>query len=131
MTDPLDQPEAGRVMHMPCGCTLPRGPFCAGHQREFFGDQPVTDADEFLMLLRDNPTLLPPAPDSSTAAMEYRGRDEVHDCLRCGERAQCAIVAGTVLGDRWLDLCHGCTNWLHTNATPADLYRPGGRPDHG
>lgn len=106
----------------PCGCTLPRGPFCDDHRRMFFGEEKVTDADRFLMLIRDNPTLLPDAPSDSTAAMEHRCRDEVHACLRCGERAQCAIVAGTSLGSRWLDLCAKCVNWLQRNATPEPLW---------
>lgn len=78
----------------------------------------TTDADRFLMHLRDNPTLLQAAPDDSTAAMERRRLDEVHVCLRCGGRAHCALIAGTDLGSRWLDLCHGCVNWLHSNTTP-------------
>lgn len=106
----------------PCGCTLPRGPFCDVHRVEFFGEKLVSDADRFLMLIRDNPTLLPDAPFDTPAAMERRRRDEVHTCLRCGKRAQCAIVAGTILGSRWLDLCHGCVNWLHRNVTPEPLW---------
>lgn len=89
-----------------------------------------TAADSFLRLLKANPTLLdaaPPGPAGLTAAMEHRGRDEVHSCLRCGGRAHCAIIAGTDLGNRWLDLCHPCVNWLRTNATPEPLYRGGYR----
>lgn len=82
----------------------------------------MTDADAFLFLLKANPTLLPPAPVDSTAAMEHRRHDEIHTCLRCGGRAHCAIVAGTSLRSRWLDLCHGCVNWLQTNATPEPLW---------
>ncbi len=106
----------------PCGCALPGGPFCTSHRLEFFGEEVYTDADRFLMILRDNPTLLDAAPDDSTAAMERRRLDEVHTCLCCGERARCAIVAGTSFGSRWLDLCAGCLNWLQTNATPAPLW---------
>jgi formate dehydrogenase maturation protein FdhE len=106
----------------PCGCVLPRGPFCADHRREFFGEAQHTDADRFLILIRDNPTLLPAAAVDSTAAMEHRRRDEVHTCLRCGGRAQCAMVAGTSLGSRWLDLCAGCYSWLVREATPAPLW---------
>lgn len=106
----------------PCGCVLPRGPFCADHRSELFGEERLTDADRFLILIRDNPTLLPAAPVDSTAAMEHRRLDELHACLHCGGRAHCAIVAGTSLGSRWLDLCHGCVNWLRTNATPEPLW---------
>lgn len=109
-------------MIAPCGCTLPSGPFCDYHRVEFFGEEKLTDADRFLILIRDNPTLLPDAPVDSTDAMEHRRCDEVHTCLRCGERAHCAIIAGTSLGSRWLDLCHGCVNWLHRDATPAPLW---------
>jgi hypothetical protein len=101
-----------------CGCVLPRGPFCGDHRREFFGDEPPTDADRFLILIRDNPTLLPAAVVATGQAMERRRLDEVHACLRCGARAQCAIVAGTKLGERWLDLCMPCTSWLRLGATP-------------
>jgi hypothetical protein len=110
------------VTPAPCGCVLPCGPFCDDHRLEFFGDEPATDADRFLMLIRDNPTLLPDAPNNSTAAMEHRQRGEIHTCLRCRERAHCAIVAGTSLGNRWFDLCHGCVNWLRLNATPEPLW---------
>ncbi len=78
----------------------------------------MSDADALLYLLRGNPTLLPEAPPDTTAEqMDHRRLDEVHACLRCGKRAQCAIVAHTEIGNRWLDLCHGCTNWLRMNAT--------------
>ncbi len=107
---------------VPCGCVLPGGPFCTTHRLEFFGEEVYTDADRFLMILRDNPTLLPAAPDASTAAMERRRLDEVHTCLRCGGRAQCALIAGTSLGSRWLDLCWDCRIWLQANATPEPLW---------
>lgn len=85
----------------------------------------MTDADTFLWLLKANPTLLdaaPPGPVGLTRAMEHRRLDEIHSCLRCGERAHCAVIAGTELGNRWLDLCHPCTNWLRANVTPDPLY---------
>lgn len=91
-----------------------------------FGE--TTTADGMLYLLRDNPTLMPPAPPGPTgltAAMEHRSRDEVHACLRCGKRAHCAIIAATTLGNRWLDLCHPCVHWLQTKA-PEPLFP--GRP---
>ncbi len=107
----------------PCGCVLPCGPFCDAHRLEFFGGEPVTDVDRFLMLLRDNPTLLPAAPDDTTGAMmERRRQDEVHACLRCGERARTATIAGTSLGSRWLDLCMACYSWMIRGATPAPLW---------
>ena len=61
----------------------------------------------FLILLRDNPTLMPPVLGTVAYALqiEHRCRDEVHSCLRCGERAECAYVADTKQGMRWLDLC--------------------------
>lgn len=76
-----------------------------------------SSADGMLYLLRAEPTLLPRAPDDVTAAqMDHRRLDEVHACLRCGKRAQCAFVADTDLGKRWLDLCAACTHWLRRNA---------------
>lgn len=70
-------------------------------------------ADGFLHLLKANPSLLPAAPDPYTAAqMGSRVADEVHSCLRCGDRAQCALVADTTAGPRWLDLCQPCLYWL-------------------
>lgn len=68
-----------------------------------------------LYMLRDNPALLPAAPaDYSAVQMDRRAYDEVHPCLRCGDRAECAIIAATDLGPRWLDLCHECVYWLQS-----------------
>jgi hypothetical protein len=67
------------------------------------------NATGLLYLLRDEPTLMDPAPaDVDVPAMERRKLDEVHTCLGCGNRARCAVVADTELGPRWLDLCYGC-----------------------
>lgn len=75
-------------------------------------------ADGLLHLLKAEPTLLPPAPDDTTAqAIDHRRLHEAHPCLRCGGVANCAFVATTSLGPRWLDLCHPCTHWLRTTAT--------------
>lgn len=66
-------------------------------------------AQRFLVLLRDNPSLLPAAPAEATAAqMDHRRTDEVHACVRCGTRARQAFVADTTAGPRWLDLCYEC-----------------------
>ncbi|MEU3455602.1 hypothetical protein ABZ671_18675 [Micromonospora sp. NPDC006766] len=65
-----------------------------------------------LALIRAEPTLLPPAPEAALvggAHMDHRRLDEVQTCLGCGQRAECAFVAETKLGPRWLDLCHACT----------------------
>jgi hypothetical protein len=76
-----------------------------------------------LRLLKAYPSLLPPAPtDNLGAAIERRTRDEVHACLRCGQRAQVAFVAHVprVVGpadNRWLDLCAACADWLRRNVT--------------
>ncbi len=67
------------------------------------------NATGLLYLLRDEPTLMDPAPpDVDAQAMDRRRDDETHPCLGCGNPAQCAVVADTKLGPRWLDLCHGC-----------------------
>jgi hypothetical protein len=82
-----------------------------------------TGADGMLYLLRANPTLLPEAPTNATGEqMEHRRHDEVHACLRCGQRAQCAFVAHTDIGNRWLDLCAACSHWLQANLTPDDRF---------
>jgi hypothetical protein len=66
----------------------------------------------FLHLMAAEPTLMDPAPTAPTAAqIDHRSYDEVHACLRCGGRAQVALVAHTKAGDRWLDLCAGCSHW--------------------
>lgn len=78
----------------------------------------TTTGDGLLYLLRAEPTLLPPAPaDSLAAAMDRRRHDEVHPCLRCGLLAHYALVAHTEIGNRWLDLCILCTEWLRANTT--------------
>ncbi len=75
-------------------------------------------ADGLLYLLRAEPTLLPPAPESNQVeAIEHRRKDEVHACLRCGARAQSAYIAATEIGPRWVDLCMICSAWLRENAT--------------
>ena len=75
-------------------------------------------ADSMLHLLKAEPTLLPPGPVTELGrAIERRRMDEIHNCLHCGRRAQCAFVAHTELGNRWLDLCAECAHWLRTTAT--------------
>jgi hypothetical protein len=74
-------------------------------------------ADGLLHLLKAEPTLMPPVPTPSGAAIEHRRLDEVHPCLRCGERAACAYIAETELGHRWLDLCWPCSHWVLTTAS--------------
>jgi len=83
----------------------------------------TTNVDGFLWLLRTEPTLLPPAPEPFEGAdIDRRRLDEVHPCLRCGKQANCAFVADTKMGNRWLDLCHSCVYWLRKGATPEPLY---------
>lgn len=80
----------------------------------------LTEADRFLVLLRDNPTLLDPAPPACTAEMMiHRSRDEIHTCLRCGRRSEVALTAQTKIGERWLDFCLPDYSWLMTHATPS------------
>lgn len=86
-------------------------------------------AERMLLLLRANPTLLPLAPeDADGEHIEHRRNDEVHMCLRCGQRAQCAFIAHTQEGmeerRRWLDLCYECAHWLRTTLPPEPLYDP-------
>ncbi|ANZ35242.1 hypothetical protein BBK82_03290 [Lentzea guizhouensis] len=78
-------------------------------------------ADGLLHLVRAEPRLLEEAPaDDQGAATTRRVQDEVHGCLRCGERAQVACIAHTKLGPRWVDLCHADLHWLRTNASSED-----------
>ena len=78
-------------------------------------------ADGMLYLLKAEPTLLPPAPsDNLGPAIEHRRKDEVHSCLRCGDRAQVALAAELDGGNRWLDLCAACEYWLRTNMSYKD-----------
>lgn len=78
-----------------------------------------TAADRFLVLLRDNPTLLDPVTGIGDGAeMTRRSRDEVHSCVRCGARPATALIASTLLGERWLDLCMEHYSWILADATP-------------
>lgn len=66
----------------------------------------TVDIRNVLLLVQQNPSLLPAAPLGVTAQMiDFRREDAVHDCLVCGERAGAAFVADTSEGPRWLDLC--------------------------
>jgi hypothetical protein len=86
------------------------------------------DAAGLLYLLRDNPTLMPRAPDDRSAwaqAIEHRRLDEVHACLQCGGRADVAYIAevptdipGVLPEPRWLDLCRRCAHWLQSTLPP-------------
>jgi hypothetical protein len=82
----------------------------------------MSAAEGMLTLLAVNPTLLPPAPEHADGEhIEHRRRDEIHTCLRCGQRAACAYIARSKskihpdVGPRWLDLCAVCEHWLLTS----------------
>lgn len=79
----------------------------------------TTIADGFLLLLQAEPTLMPPAPKDYTCVDMNQRLRETHPCLRCGRRARTTRVAQTELGNRWLDLCLRCNNWLISESTPA------------
>jgi hypothetical protein len=73
----------------------------------------VTDAEALLGLIRQLPQLLDPAPvDVDVTDLQRRERDEVHLCFQCGGCATVALVASTVIGARWLDLCTECYRGL-------------------
>lgn len=75
----------------------------------------MTAADGMLHLLAAEPTLLPEAPaDTTPQQIDHRRLNEWNSCLRCGEPAQCAYVADTRIGPRWLDLCPACDHWLRS-----------------
>lgn len=68
-----------------------------------------------LWVLEAAPQLLEPAPLPAelTARMIIdRSAAEIRLCLKCGRRAQVAVVAPTGAGPRWLDLCLPCRYWL-------------------
>lgn len=68
------------------------------------------NAAGMLLLLRAEPTLMPPAPTTDLgSAINRRREDEVHACLSCGGRAGHAFIAHTNAGPRWLDLCWPCS----------------------
>ncbi|TMR11733.1 hypothetical protein ETD86_34760 [Nonomuraea turkmeniaca] len=84
-------------------------------------NEPGNAVEGMLTLLAIEPTLLPPAPERADGRhIEHRRRDEIHDCLRCGQRAMVAYIARSMVADpdpgpRWLDLCPACDYWLRTN----------------
>lgn len=68
----------------------------------------------FLLLLQENPTLMPPvAGDVSLVSVNYRADSRLM-CLCCGGVAEVAVVAYTDTAahadtvKRWLDLCAQC-----------------------
>lgn len=77
----------------------------------------TTLAEGMLMLLKAEPTLLPPVYGDT----EFRGtslhwmieqrRHQSHSCLRCPAPARVAYVAH-LDKDRWIDLCPACSEWL-------------------
>ena len=88
-----------------------------------YGPREINDGEAFLYHLKQNPTLLDPAPadrDAWGAAMHRRVDDEVHSCLRCGQRSQQAIVAETPDRPRFLDLCFDCAYWLRKHMDEAE-----------
>lgn len=75
----------------------------------------MSGADPYMglmMLIDDEPTLLPPVgePDMEQwgRMIDHRSMHEHHMCLKCGETAKVAYIAGTLIGPRWLDLCFRC-----------------------
>ena len=84
----------------------------------------MTGVEQMLALIKANPTLLPLAPaENQGAALDHRVADEIHTCLRCGDRAQCAFIANTAvlpgqIENRWLDLCSPCTDELYRLPAP-------------
>lgn len=79
----------------------------------------TTAADGFLLLLKAEPTLMPPAPQDYDSVERIRRLRHSIACLRCGRPARTATVTETELGPRWLDLCSGCLLWVRTESTPA------------
>lgn len=76
------------------------------------------DVPGLLHLLRAEPSLMDPAPETAGGDdIELRCRDEVHACLQCGDLATTALIA-TVPdhGKRWVDLCWRDFNEVHLHA---------------
>jgi len=83
-------------------------------------------ADEFLAVFRDDPLRLPQAPDpASVADIDFRRTAEGWPCVRCGAESHVAYVALTSFGNRWMDLCETCAQWLRFNM-PEEYAVPGG-----
>lgn len=72
-----------------------------------------------VMLIDDEPTLLPPVYDEDVPLynrdmeqwgplIDHRSLYERHMCLKCGGQAKVAYIAATLIGPRWLDLCPMC-----------------------
>lgn len=51
-------------------------------------------------------------PEATHTDITRRTKDEVHGCVRCGDRAEVAFLAGPSaqirLSARWVDLCPPC-----------------------
>ncbi|MFE6305018.1 hypothetical protein [Nocardiopsis sp. NPDC057823] len=61
-------------------------------------------------------------PEATHTDIDRRTRDELHDCVRCGSRAQVAFLLGPspeagLPAPRWVDLCSQCSTavreWAH------------------
>lgn len=67
----------------------------------------ISPLEGALLLIKANPTLLDEVVgDQSEVLTQTKNRPfEGHACLPCGELAVVAIVAGTSIGPRWLDVC--------------------------
>lgn len=89
----------------------------------------ATDIAPLLAYLKVQGDLLEPVPPGWTGAdITRRTHDEVHECIRCGERAQVAYVAETNAGDRWLDLC-ARDAYEARRAVERPEYTPAWRPE--
>lgn len=89
-----------------------------------YGPQPINEGESFLHHLKANPTLLDLAPVDRELwgrAMRHRADDEVHSCLRCGNRAHQAIIAEPPGGPRFLDMCFDCVRWLRKHMDDAEM----------
>jgi hypothetical protein len=88
------------------------------HLLEDWHEPPAMPAPPVLLRMFEVASSLPLVPPALLAsdqarcqAMEYRRRDEIHDCAVCGQRAHAAIIAGPsdLFGSaRWLDACWRC-----------------------
>lgn len=84
----------------------------------------MTDADRLSELLAIDLHALPEAVHTD---IDRRTQDEVHTCVRCGERARVAFLAGPSpqinLSRRWIDLCPKCAGRVYEFAYQEDNQR--------
>lgn len=86
-----------------------------------------TAVETFLWFIRDNPTILPPAPPMHGGhVMDDRSAERL-PCVCCGKPSRWAFVADNPadpsFGHRWLDLCDEHNDWLRNGLNDLTIDR--------